>query len=245
MTAPTRSPSRFAVVGPLSLSALLAACGGGPCPATVPAAQPAVPAPAPAAAPNLDAVDAALLDAQVWRAEVRIAATGRFTADVSARVLATRDNRARIDATGSFDGAPVELHWVSDGARTSTGVDAPSHVTEAIAIGMTRMGLLHNIAMLHGGAPFPDHAEGGVRDWVVAVDPRASGASSLAFGLEVAGHAAGEVTLELATTPHGPVMTRRAIAVHFDEGDMAVEETYRFDLAVELASDSFVVGGGP
>jgi len=41
----------------------------------------------------------------------------------------------------------------------------PPEVREALVIGLTRMGILHNLARLVAGVP-PDRASGGVRDWV-------------------------------------------------------------------------------
>lgn len=225
------------------VSVALTACGGGA------GGAPPVTPPAPLAgesAPTLADLERALLGAQAWQADVRVSASGRFMVDTTVSVLATSDNRARIDALGTFNGQPAQVHWVSDGTRTSTGAASPPHVTEAIVVGMTRMGVLHNVAhLLLGGGDAPDHAEGGAREWVVPTDERTTPAGELAFGLTVSGAPSGEVVVATAPTPQGPVMTKRTITVHFDEGDMTVEESYTFDLAVELPSDSFVIGGGP
>jgi hypothetical protein len=47
--------------------------------------------------------------------------------------------------------------------------DAPAGLTEALVLGFTRMGILHNLARLTRGAA-PDHADGGVREWVEVRD---------------------------------------------------------------------------
>ncbi|HUQ01169.1 MAG TPA: hypothetical protein VM261_01680 [Kofleriaceae bacterium] len=214
---------------------VVAGCGAKPPLAPEPASRPA----------DLASLERTLLDAQAWQADVRVRATGRFTVDLTVTVLATNDNRARIDALGTFDGKPVQVRWVSDGTRTSSGGATEPHTTEAIVVGMTRMGVLHNVAMLIMGGPGPDHAAGGAGDWVVATGEKTSAAGELEFGLSVDGKPSGDVVVGTAPTPQGPVMTKRRITVHFDEGDMFVDEDYTFDLAVELPSDSFVVGGGP
>ena len=71
--------------------------------------------------------------------------------------------------------------------------------------------------------------------------PRADG--QVGFGLEVDGQAVADVTVGLVAP--GPTLTTRRITVHFDGGDMTVDETYRFQLDYELPSDQFVLGGGP
>jgi hypothetical protein len=224
----------------VTVAALVVVIG---CGTTAPRA--AEPAPSPASRADLASLERTLLDAPAWQADVRVRATGRFTVDLTVTVVAANDNRARIDALGTFDGKPVQVHWVSDGARTSTGGATEPHTTEAIVLGMTRMGVLHNVAMLIMGGPGPDHAAGGAREWVVPSGEAASVDGELAFGLTVDGKPSGDVVVTTAATPHGPVMTARRITVHFDEGDMSVEETYAFDLAVELPPDTFVTSSLP
>ncbi len=232
--------TRDGSVTALAIAALVA-CGGGGTGSTAPAAT--TPGDRPATV-SLDDLEQALLEAQAWQVEARITANGAIAVDLTASVLATRDNRVRLHARGTFMGEPQDLRWVSDGMRTSDGAAAPPHATEAIVIGMTRMGVLHNVARLVGKAA-PDHADGGARDWVVATDQRSTAPGELAFGVTVAGQPSGYARVWATPSPQGPVMTRRTITVHFEAGDMVVEETYAFDLAVELPSDAFAVGGGP
>jgi hypothetical protein len=222
----------------LSCALLAAACGGRP--ATGPAAPTA-----PAAAPTLADVEAALLAAPAWRAHVTITASGALTAHLDATVLAAAGGRVHVTAEGELMGAPGKVNWTSDGTRTSAGAPTPPAVNEAIVIGLVRMGLLHNLARLATGG-LPDHAEGGVGAWVTAVDPQPRPGGEIAYRLAVDGKEAADVVVTVDPTgPHGPVLTHRRITVHFDQGDMVVDETYRFELGVELPSDSFVVDGGP
>src|SRR5690606_29242932 len=75
-------------------------------------------------------------------------------------------------ADGLFE-VDARLRLVSDGTRmvggrsAEVGFDEPTApaLREALAVGFMRMGLLHNVARLFAGAA-PDHAEGGVTDWV-------------------------------------------------------------------------------
>ncbi len=217
----------------LLVSVGLAGCGAH----TAPAVAPAAPA-APATTPSLVDVEAALRAAPAWRADVEITATGAISASIAATVLVAPGGKVRIEATGALMTHPVDLTWVADGTRTSTAPTVPAALTEATAIGIVRMGLLHNLARLSAGAA-PDHAEGGAATWVVARDAAPLPGGELGYRLVVDGKDSADVVV--AIDPAGPVLTRRRITVHFDEGDMVVEERYRFDLAPTLAADAFVI----
>lgn len=208
----------------------LAACGTTP-----------TPAPVKSAPITLAAVETAMLDAAAWRVEATIHSEGKFPADLMATVLATRDNRVHIDATGTFLGQPLTLRWVSDGARTSAGEPTPPETTRALILGMARMGLLHNLVRLSGGGDAPDHAEGGAGDWVVAIDPQPDDAGAIAFALRVAGDQVGRGTVRASAGPHGVVMTERRTEVDFDGVGMTVEERYTVDLAATPAPDAFTL----
>lgn len=93
------------------------------------------------------------------------------------------------------------------------------------------MGVLHNLAMLVGGAP-PDHAAGGVEDWVQTVDhrrpvpsgpPPGPDGEAVTFGLVVGGEPSGTATLWLDDRG---VPVRREQTVEFPEGVMRVVERY-------------------
>ena len=96
-------------------------------------------------------------------------------------------------------------------------------------IGLTRLGFLHNLAMLTAGTP-PDRADGGVTDWVTADDPSLGGPevpegdrTSVSFNITVAGTPAGAAVLDL--NDDGILLGRRQIVV-FPEGEMRVSEQY-------------------
>ena len=96
---------------------------------------------------------------------------------------------------------------------------------------MTRMGLLHNLAMLSSGSP-PDRIDGSVSKWVRPGDIRKGAsasidgrdADSLEFTVIVDGQPSGEVVLWLDAESGLPI--GREQLVHFSQGDMKVTERY-------------------
>jgi hypothetical protein len=102
----------------------------------------------------------------------------------------------------------------------------PEHLREALVIGLTRMGILHNIARLTGDAA-PDHADGGVAEWVVAERLRAADErqadAGIEFDITVSGQPAGAAVL---TTGSDGLPAIRRQTVHFPEGDMHIVERY-------------------
>ena len=100
-----------------------------------------------------------------------------------------------------------------------------------LLVGFTRMGILHNVAVLTRGAG-PDHADGSADDWVRVENFRDAGerevegaaVSGVTFDLMVDGEPSGTGTLWLAVSDGLPV--RRDQVVLFPEGEMRVVETY-------------------
>ena len=219
---------------------VVTACGGSSAPG--PTAPVAAPPP-----PTLADVERALLDAPAWRVHATMIATGSLTATVDATILAARGGRVRFDARGEMMDKPLTLAWVSDGARTSAGEPTAPETTEATAIGLVRMGALHNVAaMAVFGARAPDHAAGGAADWLVVKDEQARPGGEIGYTLAIEGEDAADVVVTVdATGRAGPVLTRRHIVVHFPQGDMTVEEQYQVELGAELPADRFVVGAAP
>jgi hypothetical protein len=214
----------------------LTACGG---PAAAPTGPPVTPAPDLAAR-----VEDTLLAAQTVQVEATIESTGLIPAKLEGTLLVASGGRARYDFRGTFAGEPVELHFVSDGRTMSGGAPAPKALGEAILVGWMRMGLLHNLAVLHAGKP-PDHADGGVKDWLRltalrrAAPPAGAPAGAVALGyvLEVSGTRAGEGVLLVDEALAVPLA--RELTVHFPEGDMHVVETYRVTLDEPLPEGAF------
>jgi hypothetical protein len=198
-------------------------------------AAPSARAQEPAGSPEavFEALEQRLLHADTVRLAFDVTATGAAEIEVRGHLALGPDGRAEIRAEGAFAGQPVDLFLETRGGTYAFGATAspadgpvPAHLREALVLGLTRMGILHNIARLSGNAP-PDHADGGVADWVV-VDgfrwPDAGAAeAAVAFDITVSGQPAGAAVLALG--PDGMPRTRRQ-TVHFPEGDMEVVERY-------------------
>lgn len=184
-------------------------------------------------------MEQSLLERSTLQLTTEVRSEGAFESSLEGSVWLEAGNRATFDVAGSF-GGPADLRLASDGERLRGGsaagefdVATPAHLNEAIVIGLTRMGILHNLARLVGGAP-PDHMEGGVQDWVQVVEVRtepeedADGRAlrRFDFGLVVDGVRSGTASLWVDAESSLPV--RREQTVQFDEGEMRVTEVYRF-----------------
>jgi hypothetical protein len=167
-----------------------------------------------------------------------IESEGAVVSQLEGKLIWERDGALAWTVTGMFMGEPQQLELRGD-ARTLEIVSAgqsrwtgprPPALVEAVAIGLTRQGLLHNLAMLVGGLP-PDHAEGGVAEWVAAVEPQlgesevfgAGEARPLEFQITVSDQLVGRATLWL--DERGLPIERRQV-VNFAEGQMRVTERY-------------------
>ncbi len=165
--------------------------------------------------------------------------SGAFTASLAGFLDIRADADTLVRAEGSFGGQAMDLLIVTEGdsliSRSGvrqTAVAMPPHVREALVIGLTRMGILHNLARLTVARP-PDHADGGVREWVEVVDVRApsgdaegegSGSRSFRFGLRVSGQDSGDAVLMVNGTSGLPRI--RMQEVRFPGGMMTVREEY-------------------
>jgi hypothetical protein len=154
-----------------------------------------------------------------------------------------------LRASGTFDGKPVELSLSSDGERLRGGngaveisIPEPPELERAVVIGLARMGLLHNLAMLVGGRP-PDHADGGVDTWLVAEgvrpgvqagpdepgpDAKRQAAPAMSWQIQVDGTPSGDVTLWW--DPAAKLPLERHVIVPVAGGEMRVRERYTIEL---------------
>lgn len=205
-----------------------------------PAAEPA------SAEATLAALEARLLSAERLAMHFQVSARGAFEAELAGELLLLPAD-AQLRAGGRFGDAPVDL-WLYTGAgrlqggsaRQSFDEPAPDALQAALVIGLTRMGILHNLARLSAGAA-PDHASGGAGDWVRAVDAVWLGSEDsadrrLGFGIEVNGQRSGDAELWLSA--EGLPLRRRQV-VHFANGEMQVVEEYRLSELLPAGS-----GGG-
>lgn len=210
---------------------------------------PAAPAEAPASAnpPTLLETDPDAAAAEFRRLEDRllaepviegnfeVTATGALEVSLAGEI-GFLPEPGRLVAEGSFAGQPTEVSYRADGTGltwVSTSEQTINHPTaaessRAIAIGFTRMGVLHNLAQLVAGE-LPDHATGGVDEWVRVVDVqfaegRPGAQTALAFSIVVDGRPAATATLWLDDETKLPVA--REQQVELDSGSMRVVEKY-------------------
>lgn len=181
-----------------------------------------------------------LLDAPSLHVRYTVRSEGAFNSSLSGTLHLTQHPSVDLEAEGVFGDAPATLRLRSDaqamegGSAQRTFREAtPPALREALILGLTRMGILHNLARLTGGAA-PDHASGGIREWVevreVQRGSNASGATpdwlALRFPIHVSGARTAEATLWLDRRTGLPV--RRQQVVTFPNGSMRVIEQYDF-----------------
>ena len=177
---------------------------------------------------RLAAVEAALLGPEPRELAFRVRAEGAVEVEASGTMLFGTGGRSRFEVTGSFQGQPVEVLRVCDGdvcGGRRAGAVMPVRPQErglrrAWVLGLTRMGILHNVAVATAGDP-PDHP-GDIDAWVQAEnETHADG--RLAFDVVVDGErsARAELTLDAGGAP-----SRREQSVAFPTGEMRVVETY-------------------
>lgn len=154
-----------------------------------------------------------LLSAMPLQLEVVSHAEGAVRADATTGVSV--GPATRLHTQGTFMGTPFQRDF-----------DQPTTpaLRDAVVLGMTRMGLLHNVVNLAQGNGI-DRADGTVRDWLsAAMFRRVKG--GVAYTVLIDGKNAGFTTLLIDAKTKRP--RKRTEVVHFPNGDMRVTETYRF-----------------
>lgn len=181
-------------------------------------------------------IESRLLRADRVRLSYHVTASGAVDADLRGE-LVTAGDEGTLTARGTFAGGRVRLALRTAGDTYTYGpvggaVEAPTPAAlhEALILGLTRMGILHNLARLTAGAP-PEHAGGGVGEWVRVEGLRVDSTApvTLQFAVRVADREVGEAVLVLG--PDGLPRIRRQ-TVRFPEGEMHVVERYS-DVVVE------------
>ncbi|MDH3647476.1 MAG: hypothetical protein OER80_11955 [Gammaproteobacteria bacterium] len=182
-----------------------------------------------------------MLSASVLRVNYEIEASGAVTANLAGDLVTQKPEMAAISANGVFNHNVVQPRLVSDGVRMRGGIEAdsfeeglPVDLRAGLLLGMTRMGILHNLAMLAHGAP-PQGTDGNVRDWVqakafawqTATHPKTAALRGIGFELEVSGEPSGTVVLWYDPATGLPV--EREQLVRFETGDMSVVERYSIE----------------
>ncbi|PIQ62694.1 MAG: hypothetical protein COV99_05315 [Bacteroidetes bacterium CG12_big_fil_rev_8_21_14_0_65_60_17] len=173
-------------------------------------------------------MESTLLAAHEIRFSYHITSEGVFPANLRGDVRISSEGHAEMTGSGTFGRDSVRVMLLSDGTSMEFGRNrdtlellTPTHLNDALIVGLTRMGLLHNLARLVAGAP-PDRAEEGVRDWV-QVGAFSADPAGVAFDITVAGEPAGAAKISLSAD--GLPTVRRQL-VSFPEGQMRVTERY-------------------
>ena len=189
-------------------------------------------------------LEARLLAARHVAIEATITAQGVVPAQLAGRSELRDRNRATLAYAGQLAGKPAELAYSVEGSvlRLRNGAQARDEPVgpesnRALLIGLTRMGMLHNLARL-AGTVAPDHAQGGVEHWITldsfrpttyAQGGELEGLMSFGFDLVVAGTPAASVRLWL--DPATGLPRRRQQTARFPQGEMTVVEDYtRFEV---------------
>ena len=185
-------------------------------------------------------LEARLLDAARLHFRCEVNAHGAYDAELQGNVDIRRNNIAELAFVGDFRGRRADPRLISNGKQMCGGSletdfdqPTPDHLRQALIIGFTRMGILHNLARLSFGIA-PDHADDEARDWIVphqfeqGDSERIDGqlAYAIHFELRVGGRSAGEATLWLSE--HEDLPLQRKQTVHFPDGDMFVTEHYQW-----------------
>lgn len=195
-----------------------------------------------------------LLGAESVRIRGAAGSAGAVISGLEGEAVIASGNRAHLQFSGDFGGAEVTLALVADGEQMwgGNGTDqfeseVPAALNEGIVLGFTRMGILHNLALLSSASP-PDGTDGTIDDWV-AVSNFAWGDSetldgvateTLTFDLAVHETPSAKVVLWLDLENGLPV--QREQMVHFPDGDMRAIEVYEaVEIDAPFGSERFVV----
>ena len=208
-----------------------------------------------AAAEVFAEIEERLYKAQSLRLEWDVRAEGALEAELKGK-LELDAVMASVRGEGSFKGKDQSLLLVGDGetlrGRSSIPgtleVPQPKELRDALLVGLMRMGILHNLAMLTSNVA-PDRSAGGVREWVETVehswgDENKSStiegrvAVPLDFGIVVDGDPVANARLWIDVETRLPL--RREQNVEFPGGTMKVVEIYSAcELAATIDAGSF------
>ena len=185
----------------------------------------------------LDELETRMLRAKSVHVQASAQSTGAVNSELAIELFLGEGQRARLEVKGTFEGRPASTWFICDGdqmkVRGKPSEKAAPEVRDAVVVGMVRMGLLHNAALLIGGRG-PDHASGGVRDFVRAERAKSgTPATDITYDVVIRHDVMGQATLSLSPEAK-PV--KRTAEIHFEEGDMTVLEKYdtvELDAAVD------------
>ncbi len=196
---------------------------------------------------RLALAETVLLTARNVTGTFEIESKGENAAKMTGTLRLYDGNALYLQAEGNFKSDPVQVlvdsrdpegttRTLTKGPSVSSHRDPPApKLREAVALGLSRMGLLHNLMKLSLDQAI-DRADGGFGAWVKAVAPKDGHSDTVHgescrrvdFGIEVEGHAMGEASVCVSDLT-GLILNRRQ-TVHFPQGDMIVSETFTWEV---------------
>lgn len=216
---------------------VLAGCASGPRPVPEGAT----------AAERLAHAERALLGGKNLTGSFELDSKGENVAHLTGTLELGDGNALHLVAEGNFKSELVQVELDSRDAsgttRTTTkGPSVSSHrdppaakLREALSLAIARMGLLHNLVMLATDQPI-EKSDGGYDEWVKAIAPKDGASETFAgetckrvdYTLQVEGKAMAEASLCIADATGLPL--QRTQTVHFQTGDMTVNETFKWQM---------------
>ncbi len=189
---------------------------------------------------SLQELESRLLNSMSMDMQFQITVSGAGDMSAAGRLQRLGGDQYSISAEGVFSGTPVAMSLVTqDGnvrvsnGKTENTFETPVELTPSLLLGLTRMGILHNLFLLTNPA-LPDHSAGGVADWVQTFDHHwvlsadtENNHPAIGFGITVNGTETATATLEINAAG---LPVRRMQVVNFEgvEAPMRVVEEYTF-----------------
>lgn len=216
---------------------VLAGCAAGPRP--VPASANEI--------RRLSMAEDALLYGNNMTATFELDSKGENAAHMTGTLELLDGNALHLVAEGNFKSEPVQVELDSRDSsgitRTSTkGASVESHrdppaskLRHTVALGISRMGLLHDVVTLALDKPI-DKIDGGFENWAKTIEVKDGASESINgevckrvdFVVQVEGKKMGEASMCISDATALPI--QRNMTVHFPEGDTTVVETYKWTL---------------
>ena len=201
------------------------------------------------------ALEERLTQASTVLLKSQIRSTGAVDSDLAGEMVMESGNRVFFRFGGQFKSKSLTMKLLSDGrqvrgrgAKDTRGI-TPAALNDAILIGCTRMGILHNLAMM-AADQLPDRSDGDVRGWVQTTNHhwgpqgqvRGQPARSIEFDVVVSGENVGAAAVWLSKRTGLPL--KRTQEVRFENQTMKVVERYlRFDVNIDLPPGLFQIKG--
>jgi hypothetical protein len=196
---------------------------------------------APGVEQGFNRLEQLLLTQPNYRLNFSVRSEGAFTVDLNGTLHIRGGENLSLTATGTFGNERVSLQFTTDGRLMEGGsqqktfsAEAPEHLKDALILGFTRMGILHNLSRLVQGEA-PDFGETDIRE-IVELRDLTSGERRFitdniegfpfAFRIAVDDLVTGEARLWM--NAHNFLPLRREQTVYFEGGSMNVYEMYTF-----------------